>query len=89
MGYYLAAKIAVFESEKGWGRKLDDWMVCLSSSEAHAFKQEFNSNNTSDTVPEWYMQAEGDPEPINLTFNQYMKLKDNKRMWLKDLEKLK
>lgn len=26
----LAVKIAVIESEAGWGRKIDDWMVCLS-----------------------------------------------------------
>lgn len=30
-----AVKIAVMEYERGWGSKIDDWMVCLSVEDAN------------------------------------------------------
>ena len=39
----LAVKIAVIESEAGWGRKIDDWMVCLSIEDAKSFEKELIS----------------------------------------------
>jgi hypothetical protein len=84
----LAFKIPVIESESGWGRKLDDWMVCLSIEDTIKFKEEFNSKNTSTTTPDWYMQVEGDPEQINLSEIQYSKLIEQKRIWLSLLNKL-
>lgn len=57
---YIAIKVPVVESERGWGRKIDDWMVCLTIEDAQAFKKEFNSENISSTTPDWYMQAEGE-----------------------------
>jgi hypothetical protein len=84
----LAVKIAVIESELGWGSKIDDWMVCLSITDAKAFTQEFNSKNTDATAPNWYMIAEGDPIPIELNDKQYEKLKAEKRVWLKALNSL-
>jgi len=84
----LAVKIAVIESEAGWGRKIDDWMVCLSNDDAKIFEKEFNSKNDSTTVPNWYMQVEGDPISINLTDDQYSKLKKDKRVWLSTLKKI-
>jgi hypothetical protein len=77
----LAVKIAVIESEKGWGRKIDDYMVCLSVDDANEFKKEFNSKNTEDSTPDWYMQVEGSPEPINLSDKQIDELKKEKRVW--------
>lgn len=85
---YNAIKIAVIESEAGWGRKIDDWMVCLSVEDAKAFKKEFNSKNTSVSAPDWYMQVEGSPEYIGLNANQYKKLNSEKRVWLSELNKL-
>lgn len=78
----IVFKIPVIESESGWGRKLDDWMVCLSTEDAIKFKEEFNSKNTSSSTPDWYMQVEGDPEPIELSDIQYSKLIEQKRIWL-------
>lgn len=80
-----AVKIAVIESERGWGRKIDDWMVCLSVKDAKKFQEEFNSKNTNKIAPDWYMQSEGEPKPIDLTTQQMKKLKRAKRIWLSSL----
>lgn len=78
----LAVKIAVIESETGWGRKIDDWMICLSIEDAKAFEREFNLENKLSSAPNWYMQVEGKPEPIELTDKQFSKLQEDKRVWL-------
>jgi len=85
----LAVKIAVIESEAGWGAKIDDWMVCLSVEDAKAFEKEFNSKNTESSAPDWYMMAEGEPKPIDLNDEQFSKLQLEKRVWLSTLNKLK
>ncbi len=82
---YLAVKVPVIESERGWGRKIDDYMVCLTLEDAHEFIKEFNSRNTETTTPDWYMQAEGDPEPISLSEAQYHIVLAEKRVWLNSL----
>lgn len=84
----LAIKIAVIESEAGWGRKVDDWMVCLSIEDAKAFGKEYNSRNNLSVVPDWYMQVEGEPVPIDLNDKQFEKLKSENRVWLSTLEKI-
>lgn len=84
----LAVKVAVYESEKGWGSKLDDWMVCISIDEANAFKKEFNAQNTAKVTPDWYMYADGEPRAIALTDSQMTFLKENKRVWLHYLAEL-
>jgi hypothetical protein len=75
----LAVKVAVIESERGWGQKIDDYMVCLSIEDANKFKQEFNSENTESAVP----------VAIDITDSQMKKLKNTKtqRMWLANLRK--
>jgi len=85
----LAVKIAVVESEAGWGRKIDDWMVCKSVEDAELFRTEFNSKNTSKSVPDWYMQVEGNAVPIDLTDEQMEKLNNSKdqRIWLSQINK--
>lgn len=82
----LAVKIAVIESERGWGRKIDDYMVCLTVEDAKEFKKEFNSKNTEDSAPDWYMAAEGEPLPIDLDDKQFKRLKKSKRLWLSVLK---
>lgn len=84
----LAVKIAVIESEAGWGRKIEDWMVCLSANDAKSFEKEFNSENKSSSAPDWYMQVEGEPKPIDLTDKQFSKLQEDKRVWLSVLNAL-
>jgi hypothetical protein len=81
-----AYKVAVIESEVGWGVKIDDHMVCLSVEDALNFKEEFNSDNNSPTVPDWYMYAEGQPIPVYLNQEQYNLLVENKRMWWSSLK---
>jgi hypothetical protein len=83
----LAVKITVIESELNWGSKIDDYMVCLSIEDALAFKEEFNSKNNLPT-PDWYMFADGEPAPIELTDKQYSKLKIEKRLWLSYLKQM-
>ncbi len=85
----VAVKIAVIESERGWGRRIDDYMVCLSVEDANEFKKEFNSKNTKYPVPDWYMQVEGDPMPIDINSKQMKHLKKEKREWLSSLNNIK
>lgn len=85
---YIAIKVPVIESEAGWGRKIDDWMVCLNSEDAKAFEVEFNSKNTSETTPAWYMQVEGEHEPIILNEKQYEYLTKETRVWLSYLKRI-
>ncbi len=83
-----AVKIAVIESEVGWGRKIDDWMICQSVEDAENFRAEFNSKNLESTAPNWYMQAEGEIIPIDLTDDQMEILKLFKRCWLSIFKKI-
>ncbi len=85
----LAVKIAIIESESGWGRKVDDWMVCQSIEDANEFRIEFNSKNTEESTPNWYMQVEGKPETISLNEEQFSLLKSEGRVWLSTINKLK
>lgn len=55
----LPWKVNVIESEAGWGRKIDEVRYFETKDKAITFKDEFNSHNTSTTVPSWYMVAEG------------------------------
>lgn len=83
-----AVKVPVWEHERGWGSKIDDYMVCLSVADAHKFAEEFNAKNTEEKVPDWYMRAEVATYPIDLEDKQYNKIKSqkNKRMWLSGLK---
>lgn len=87
----IAIKVPVIESERGWGSKIDDWMVVLSEEDAKAFIKEFNSKNTASSAPDWYMQAEDETKPIELTSKQMEKLKKSKskRVWLSILKDIK
>ena len=84
-----AIKIAVIESERGWGSKIDDYMVCLDVDDAKAFAQEFNSYNISETTPDWYMVVESEPTVIELNDKQYEALLHYKRIWLSGLKNIK
>lgn len=88
-GNNLALAVPVVESERGWGRKIDDYMVCLTIKDAEKFTEEFNSDNKDGPAPDWYMQAEGEPIPIDINDKQYNVLKKRKRMWKSDLINIK
>lgn len=85
----VAVKIAVWEYERGWGSKIDDWMVCQSVEDALNFKQEFNSKNTESSAPDWYMICKDEPVAIDLTDKQMELFKENNRVWLSALKKIK
>jgi hypothetical protein len=84
----VGVKVALIESERGWGKKIDDYMVCLSISEAELFIKEYNSKNTEKVVPDWYMYADSSVLPIDLTTKQYNYLKEKGRVSLSELEVL-
>jgi hypothetical protein len=56
-------KVNFWEFESGWGRRLDSTEIFDSYEEAEKVKIEFNSQNTEEVVPDWYMLAEG-PFPL-------------------------
>lgn len=50
-------KVTIIESERGWGSKVDSVESFETYEEAKKFQVEFNSQNTADVVPDWYMAA--------------------------------
>ncbi len=83
-----AFKVEIIESERGWGSKVDDYMICLSQQDAELFKEEFNSFNISVTIPEWYMAASS-ISTIELNDAQLQKLNEYKRIYWSQLKKEK
>lgn len=85
---FSAVKIALVEHERGWGAKVDDWMVCLTAADALAFKEEFNAKNTEECAPDFYTQVEGEPRPIELSEKQFDRLLADGRVWLYTLNQI-
>lgn len=50
-------RVEIYESERGWGQRLDEVKYFDTMKEAEEFVKEFNSKNTLDYVPDWYMFA--------------------------------
>lgn len=50
-------KVEIIESEAGWGQKIDEVREFPTLEEAQDFITSYNSENVSQTVPEWYMYA--------------------------------
>jgi hypothetical protein len=90
MNTHLAIKIPVIESEKGWGQRTDDYMVCLSLSAGKEFIRTFNKVNNLPITPDWYMFAEDTFINIEITDTQknHIESSDEKREWLSKLMKL-
>lgn len=88
---HTAIMVPVIESERGWGSKIDDYMVCNTEDDAKVFVHDFNSRNTEKTTPEWYMYADFEPRPLTVTETQYKALIESKdgRMWLSELKQVK
>ena len=49
--------VDVMEYERGWGSRVDETKSFATKDEADKFVNEFNSKNTDDHVPDWYMVA--------------------------------
>jgi hypothetical protein len=56
-------RVNIIESERGWGRKIDDVKHFGSEAEAVEFVRTYNAKNqphdAAGRAPDWYMQAEG------------------------------
>jgi len=50
-------KAVIMEYERGWGSRVDEVKEFDSELERDNFIEEFNSKNTEETVPDWYMVA--------------------------------
>lgn len=50
-------KVAIIESERGWGTKIDEIIEFNTLEEAEDFINEYNSVNNKEVVPDWYMYA--------------------------------
>ncbi len=50
-------KVNIWEYERGWGSKVEDVLEFDTLEEAQTFIKDYNSKNTLDVVPDWYMTA--------------------------------
>jgi len=48
----------IWESERGWGRKVDEIKEFKSEKARDKFITKFNSANNEPVTPDWYMFAE-------------------------------
>ena len=53
-------RVTVYESERGWGQRVDEVLYFDNEPEAKDYVKTFNSKNTATSVPDWYMFAEYD-----------------------------
>lgn len=51
-------KVNLVESERGWGQRLDEVEEYDTYEEAVKRITDFNSKNTGNEIPDWYMFAE-------------------------------
>lgn len=47
----------IMEYERGWGSRVDEIREFDTEEDRDAFVKDFNSKNTADTAPDWYMVA--------------------------------
>jgi hypothetical protein len=58
----MKTQVLIIESERGWGKNVDEIKVFPTREAAEAFVEEFNAYNDKDTTPDWYMYAVIDEE---------------------------
>jgi hypothetical protein len=58
IGFMKKTKVAIIESERGWGSKIDEVKEFDTPEEAKDFVTKFNAGNDKPEVPDWYMRAE-------------------------------
>lgn len=49
--------VDILEYERGWGNRVDETKTFSTFEKAESFAKEFNSRNTEEVVPDWYMVA--------------------------------
>ena len=59
----MKVRVAIIESEAGWGQRIDEIKTFGSMKVAEAFVEKYNKPNAEDwkkngKVPNWYMKAE-------------------------------
>ena len=47
----------IWESERGWGRKIDETKEFKTEKARDKFVEKFNSKNDEPVTPDWYMFA--------------------------------
>lgn len=52
-------RVNVWESEKGWGSRIEERIDYPTPEEAKEYVEKFNSYNSEYETPGWYMYAEG------------------------------
>lgn len=50
-------KAHIMEYERGWGSRVDETREFDSLEARNTFIKEYNSHNTEEKVPDWYMVA--------------------------------
>lgn len=50
-------QVAIIESERGWGQRVDEIRKFNTRKAAEAFVRKYNAQNDKPTVPDWYMYA--------------------------------
>lgn len=51
-------QLLLIESERGWGSKVDEILYFDNDQLANDYIKEFNSKNSANSAPDWYMRAE-------------------------------
>jgi hypothetical protein len=51
-------RVTIIESDRFMGQKIDGYRRFETKEEAQNWVTKYNSQNDSDTVPEWYMYAQ-------------------------------
>lgn len=61
-------KVVMTESERGWGQRTDDVLYFRDREEAAKYATDYNTkHNNKETVPDWYIRADG---PYTETINE-------------------
>lgn len=50
-------KVIVLEYERGWGKRIVDEPVFVTTAEAEQYVKTFNARNTAQEAPDYYLQA--------------------------------
>jgi hypothetical protein len=58
-------RVDVFESERGWGKRLDFSKDFKTLKAANKYVTKINSVNNLSVVPDWYMYAESPYQVVN------------------------
>ncbi len=49
--------VTIYEYERDWGSRVDEVKPFDNKEDAIKYKEDFNSKNTAEVAPDWYMVA--------------------------------